>query len=1319
MINKKLFLISSIFLLALFLAPQISKASYYDYTDTLLIINDNSTISTAVGNYFLSARPTFPAGNVVHINAVTTETITRTNYNNTIKTPIETFITANGLHDTINYVILTKGVPIRITDTNNSVDSELAACLGKSTCSTSTQNAYYNANTIFSHLEYDIYIVTRLDGYAPGGDISQIRALIDHSSTANIASEATLKARSQFILDGGGSYNSMADPYLDNAKTLLNAKGWATVLDKTSTYLTSKTNVLGYWSWGSNANYSTTKPLNAIPGNTYENGAIGETAVSTSARSFAYPPSYGQSLITDWIAEGISGMKGYAAEPYMTAVAKPDILFDHYTDGFNLGDSYYAASEIIKWKDIVVGDPKTVIVYPAISATEILTFNLGNSSTPIVGVVNSSNHTVALTVPYGIAVTSLTPTITLSFGATISPSGAQDFTNPVTYTVTAMDGTTTQEYVVTVSTAPNTEAHISTFNFTTPLAAGIVYNSNHTVALTVPYGTTVTSLTPTITLSSGATISPSGAQDFTNPVTYTVTAMDGTTTQEYVVTVTDSANIEPFTILRSFLGVSDLAYPNGLLISGDKFYASSSSGGSSNYGTVYSINTDGTGLTILHNFIGGADDGQAPVGELILSGGKLYGITQVGGLGTPGSNNGYGVIYSINTDGSDFTILHRFTSLTDANDGAQPRAGLIISGDTLYGITNSGGNASPLLSLGTVFSIKTDGTNFTLLHKFVGGVSDGKNPRSKLILSGGKLYGGTVTGGASNFGTIYSVNTDGTGFTILYSFLGGVNNGKQIYDSLVISGDTLYGATPFGGSSDEGIVFSININGTGFTILHHYTASGTHAAGFKMYLILSESTLYVTAYSQDTNYFGTLFSINTNGTGYTLLHSFLGGASDGDQPNGYLVYSNSKLYGTTVRGGSSNYGTLYTYSFNTAPTLSGITASLDVVKGGSQIVITPVDPVDAENESLNFYVNETGLATSATNLCSQANASYATPYSDMTCSYNVPTGDGTRTVYARIFDGTDYSTEKTLTYIVDSTAPTLSFSSNVVAGPVTSNTVTATWGDATVKKWDYSTTNTCSLVSTDYTKTDSDSMNQTTEENNTKYICLYAEDAVGNSTTLASDYAINIDVTQPTSVSATLVADSNSQITATAQIATDTNGLAAAPYLFVRDNGLFSSSWQASNIYVDTGLASNTQYFYQVQTKDSLGNTSQYLDSIMSKYTLAPTPTNFLATQDGGKMVLTIDSIPNDTSDSSGYYFEHTNGNNSGWIQTNTWQDAEVSCGQHYNYTVKYRNGDGVVTSTTSIDASMGGCSPVPQKVQLPKKEETTTTNPTIVALQL
>ncbi len=158
------------------------------------------------------------------------------------------------------------------------------------------------------------------------------------------------------------------------------------------------------------------------------------------------------------------------------------------------------------------------------------------------GTVNETNKTIAVTVPFGTNVTALVPTIVHS-GASISPNNgiAQDFSNPVTYTVTAADSTT-QSYTVTLTVAANPAKAITAFSFASPAAAGTINETNKTIAVTVPYGTNVTALAPTIT-HSGASISPASgaARNFTNPVTYTVTAADSTT-QSYTVTVTVAAN---------------------------------------------------------------------------------------------------------------------------------------------------------------------------------------------------------------------------------------------------------------------------------------------------------------------------------------------------------------------------------------------------------------------------------------------------------------------------------------------------------------------------------------------------------------------------------------------------------------------------------------------------------------------------------------------------------------------------------------------------------------------------------------------------------
>jgi len=137
-------------------------------------------------------------------------------------------------------------------------------------------------------------------------------------------------------------------------------------------------------------------------------------------------------------------------------------------------------------------------------------------------------------------------------------------------------------------------------------------------------------------------------------------------------------------------------------------------------------------------------------------------------------------------------------------DGANPNAGLVLSGNTLYGTAAAAGSAGA----GTVFAVNTDGTGFRILHSFT--YTDAANPWSALILSSNTLYGTAYQGGTSGWGNgaVFAVDTDGTGFTNLYSFTGG-SDGANPIGGLILSSNTLYGTTRFGGDSGNGTAFSL------------------------------------------------------------------------------------------------------------------------------------------------------------------------------------------------------------------------------------------------------------------------------------------------------------------------------------------------------------------------------------------------------------------------------------------------------------------------------------------------------------------------------
>jgi uncharacterized repeat protein (TIGR03803 family) len=391
------------------------------------------------------------------------------------------------------------------------------------------------------------------------------------------------------------------------------------------------------------------------------------------------------------------------------------------------------------------------------------------------------------------------------------------------------------------------------------------------------------------------------------------------------------ATAQTFTTLYCFTNGSDGAHPwAGLILSGNTLYGTALAGGGSGNGAVFALSTDGTGFTNLHSFTALSGfapstngDGAIPYAGLVLSGNTLYGTAAVGGLA------GDGTVFALNTDGTGFTNLYSFTN---GSDGANPWAGLILSGNTLYGTARAGGGSGE----GTVFAVSTDGTGFTNLHSFSG--SDGDAPLAALLLSGDTLYGTASGGGSSGNGTVFAVNTNGTGFTNLHSFTANPaprhtnSDGAEPYAGLILSGNTLYGTAIVGGLAANGTVFALNTDGTGFTNLYSFTL-GSDGLDPLAGLILSGSTLYGTANGGGSGGWGTVFAVGTDGTGITNLHSFTAGAgsypsiinSDGAVPQAALVLSGNTLYGTAYTGGTSAWGTVFSLILP-APQLT-ITAS--------------------------------------------------------------------------------------------------------------------------------------------------------------------------------------------------------------------------------------------------------------------------------------------------------------------------------------------------------------------------------------------------------
>jgi uncharacterized repeat protein (TIGR03803 family) len=206
-----------------------------------------------------------------------------------------------------------------------------------------------------------------------------------------------------------------------------------------------------------------------------------------------------------------------------------------------------------------------------------------------------------------------------------------------------------------------------------------------------------------------------------------------------------------------------------------------------------------------------------------------------------GGTNNMGIIFKIKTDGTGYLKLLDFTGTAN---GSIPFGSLISDGTFLYGMTNAGG----LYNKGVIFKIKPDGTSYSDILDFAG-IANGSAPSGSLIFDGIFLYGMTTNGGTNNDGTIFKIKSDGTNYFKLFDF-SSTSDGKSPYGDLLLDGAFLYGMTSFGGTYDYGTVFKYalvtgiteNNSTTGFNVFPNPT-TGTFTISFSQPELVSGSQM--------------------------------------------------------------------------------------------------------------------------------------------------------------------------------------------------------------------------------------------------------------------------------------------------------------------------------------------------------------------------------------------------------------------------------------------------------------------------------------------
>lgn len=400
---------------------------------------------------------------------------------------------------------------------------------------------------------------------------------------------------------------------------------------------------------------------------------------------------------------------------------------------------------------------------------------------------------------------------------------------------------------------------------------------------------------------------PSGAYPTAPVIADTNGTLYGTTQAEFGTATI--FRIQPdgsgFTVIRALTNAPQQGsnLNGGLVFVGDVLYGTAAYGGSANRGVIFRVNKSGTDFVVVKHFTG--SDGAYPFSRLLCDGDTLYGTTVGGG------NSNQGTLFKIKTDGTGFTVLRHFSGVD-----AQPYAGVVLGDNKLYGtcVGPSG------LESGGVFSVSLDGTSFTMLKVFsppfyndrVGSSTnaEGAHPFGTLALADGVLYGTTKHAGPTANGTVFRINTDGTGFSVLKAFT--EPDGVGCRAGVTVANGSLYGAAEFnGGPTYSGTVYKLSTNGTGFTVLktlvYYNTGANPQAA-----LLFSGGVLFGTAQNEGPGGRGVVFRINPNGGDFRVIKAF--GQNEGINPYSGLIRVGNTLYGTTFAGGTGGNGTLYSVS---------------------------------------------------------------------------------------------------------------------------------------------------------------------------------------------------------------------------------------------------------------------------------------------------------------------------------------------------------------------------------------------------------------------
>jgi uncharacterized repeat protein (TIGR03803 family) len=313
--------------------------------------------------------------------------------------------------------------------------------------------------------------------------------------------------------------------------------------------------------------------------------------------------------------------------------------------------------------------------------------------------------------------------------------------------------------------------------------------------------------------------------------------------------------------LASFTGANGI-YPVGSLVidSGGVLWGTTSGGGASGKGTVFSFLTGSTASTINTVVSFNGINGSYPQSGLTAdSSGNLYGTT----LGSTKGANASTVFMIAASSGT-------FIKVANIKPAEQALGGVVVDlSGNIFGTTSRGGTKN----LGTVFSFPAGSTSsfVTTLASFTG--SNGTVPTSNLLLdSGGNVVGISGGGGTHSAGTIFRFNVTASTITTLAHFRG--SNGSRPLGNLIVDASgNYYGVTALGGSKGRGVVFEFPAGTTSSTVtaLFSFTGKSTGQNPTGALVLDNDGRLYGGTYSGGTSNRGVIFEISEGGSSAPAL----------------------------------------------------------------------------------------------------------------------------------------------------------------------------------------------------------------------------------------------------------------------------------------------------------------------------------------------------------------------------------------------------------------------------------------------------------------